>query len=151
MPTRPPKPLSQTLNQNVTFGPTRSTQSSGFTNQSSPTETVDSDSIPNKSSSTVNVGSVSGLSRISGIPPVDYKPVLTNFFKENAPEKLAEVDSLLQKYKVREYTGAIVGKLFILGQHLMFLLTNICQFHLSRTKKRKCFQGWRNDSRNQML
>ena len=35
-------------------------------------------------------------------PSVDYKNLLTNFFKEACPEKVAEVESILHKYKVSE-------------------------------------------------
>ena len=35
---------------------------------------------------------------------VDFKGVLTRFYQENSPGKVAEVDSTLQKYKVSKVT-----------------------------------------------
>lgn len=36
---------------------------------------------------------------------VDYKSVLTKFYQAMAPASVAEVDSILQKYRVREVCG----------------------------------------------
>ena len=66
MPTRSPKPLSQSLNQNA---PTLTKSSSTSTQQT----------------------------RID----VDYKKLLTKFYKANDPGRLATVDATLEKYKVR--------------------------------------------------
>ena len=66
MPTRSPKPLSQSLNQNA---PTLTKSSSTSTQQT----------------------------RID----VDYKKLLTKFYQANAPDRVADVDATLEKYKVR--------------------------------------------------
>jgi len=70
MPTRSPKPLSQSLNQNVSVAPTLTKPTS--------------------------------LSPTKAGNDVDYKSLLTKFYQVNAPAKVADVDSALQKYKGKE-------------------------------------------------
>ena len=42
---------------------------------------------------------------INAFDNVDYKSVLTKFYQAMAPASVAEVDSILQKYRVREVCG----------------------------------------------